>query len=184
MFFSILKNKKPLGKKGQAELSETLLVLLIIVFLIVAGIFVYYMFFYRSLGNIGTEKDDINNLVLLNSFASSPEAKCENEDCIDVAKLFGFKDLAEDNKEYYAGRFGRKKIIIETAYPEIKEELKKVECTSDKFQQADFPNNCGFIIAYDNLDTGTAASISLPVSLFYSSSNEYRIGVLRIQYES
>ena len=181
MSFNILKNKS--NKRGQAELSETLLVLLLIVFLLVSGIFVYYMFFYRSLGNIGSETADINNLVLLHAFASSPEVKCENDDCVDVIKLFSFKDLATENKEYYAGRIGRKRIIIEDVYPELNENSKKEECSPEKFQQADFPNNCGFFVVYDSLGTGNRAGISLPVSLFYSNLNEYRIGILRIQYE-
>jgi uncharacterized protein (UPF0333 family) len=172
-----------LGKKGQADLSETLLVLLVVVFLLVSGIFVYYMFFYRSLDSIGSDKADIDNLVLLHAFASSPEAKCDNEDCVDVIKLFGFKNLATENKEYYIERFGKKKIIIENVYPELNENLKKIECSSEKFQQSDFPNNCGFFVVYDTLGASNKASISLPVSLFYSSLNEYRIGVLRIQYE-
>ncbi len=171
---------KKLGRSGQAELSETLLVLLVVVFLIVAGIFVYYLFFYRSLGGIGSEKTDFENLILLYTLGQSPELKCENEDCIDVVKLFAFKELVKENKGYYAERFGKRRITVESIYPKLNENMQKTECTLEKYQQSAFPNNCGFIIVYDNLQNNKGVlSVSLPVSLNYG--NEYRIGILRVQ---
>jgi len=174
-----LLGKKP-DKKGQAELTETLLVLLVVVFLIIAGIFVYYLFFYRNLGGIGSEKTDFENLILVYILGQSPEIKCEDEDCVDIAKLFAFKELVKENKGYYAERFGKRKIIVESIYPELNENMQKTECTLEKYQQSTFPNNCGFIIAYDNLQNKKGVlSVSLPVSLNYG--NEYRIGILRVQ---
>ncbi len=181
--FTKKKNKgsyQLLGRRGQAELSETLLVLLIVVFLIIAGIFVYYLFFYRSLGSIGSEKTDFENLILLYTLGQSPELKCENEDCVDVVKLFAFKELVKENKGYYVERFGKRRIIIESVYPKLNENMQKTECILEKYQQSSFPNNCGYIIVYDNLQNNKGAlSVSLPVSLNYG--NEYRIGMLRVQ---
>ena len=173
---------RKIGRKGQAEISETLLVLLVVVVLIVAGIFVYYLFFYRSLGGVFGEKIDFENLILLYTFSQMPEVKCENEDCVDVVKLFSFKELIEEKKGYYASRFGKRRIIIENIYPELKEETKKIECDLKKYQQDLFPENCGFMVIFDNLENKEKfSSVSLPVSLYYSGLNEYRIGVLRVQ---
>ena len=178
---SVNGKEKKIGKRGQAEISETLLVLLVVVFLIVAGIFVYYLFFYRSLGGIGGEKTDFENLVLLYTFSQMPEVKCESEDCVDVVKLFSFKELIKENRGYYASRFGKRRVIVENIYPELNENIRKVECTLEKYQQSLFPENCGFIVVYDNLDNSKGiVSVSLPVSLFYGNLNEYRIGVLRV----
>ena len=157
-------------------------ILLVVVFLIIAGIFVYYLFFYRSLGTLGSEKTDVENLILLYTFALSPEVKCENEDCIDVVKLFSFKELTKENKGYYFSRFGKRKIIVENIYPELNEIARKTECNLEMYQQSSFPLNCGYLVVYDNLDkTKGAKSISIPVSLSYANSNEYRIGVLKVQ---
>ena len=174
--------EKRINKKGQAEISETLLVLLIVVFLIIAGVFVYYLFFYRSLGVLGSEKTDIENLILLYTFALSPEVKCENEDCVDVVKLFSFKELITDNKGYYFSRFGKRKIVVENIYPILGEDARKTECDLEKYQQSLFPENCAYLVVYDNLDENKGLiSVSLPVSLYYANLNEYRIGILKVQ---
>lgn len=167
-----------MNRKGQAEMGETLLVLLVIIILIIAGIFVYYGFFARGLGSLGQERTDIENLILLHIFASLPETKCENEDCIDIVKVFAFKDLIKENKAYYLRKFKDKKILIEFIYPESTN--KNIECT--RFQ-TDVPNNCGYIIVYDNIKTKPEYSVSLPVSLYFSNINEYKIGLLKIQGE-
>ena len=179
-FFKEKPWKRNLNKKGQAEISETLLVLLVVVFLIIAGIFVYYLFFYRSLGGIGNEKDDVDNLILLYTLAQSPEMKCENEDCVDVVKLFSFKELIKEKKGYYFSRYGKRRIIVENIYPALDENSRKTECTLEKYQQSLFPNNCGYLVVYDNLNNNKVfLSISLPVSLYYG--DDYRIGLLKVQ---
>ena len=170
-----------IDKKGQAELMETLLILLVIVLLIVSGIFVYYKFFLNSLGNLGTEKEDTQNLILLYVFSSMPEVKCENDDCVDAVKLIAFKDLINENKAYYFSKFGYKKIIVEDVYPESKNSSKTVECTIDKYQQSVFPENCGFFVVYDNLNAKESYGVSLPVSLYFANLNEYKIGRIIIK---
>ncbi len=169
-------------KKGQVEIGETLLVLLIIIFLIVGGIFAYYKFFARGLDSLGNQITDTDNLILLHSFGYLPETKCENDDCLDVIKLFALKEIMKENKAYYLNKFKTKKIIIQFIYPEVKNEAKNTECTLDKLQQVSFPENCGFIIVYDALDKKEATySVSLPVSLYFANLNEFRIGLLKIQ---
>ena len=168
-----------LDKKGQAEIGETLLVLLVIIFLIVIGVFVYYGFFSRSLGSLGQERTDIENLILLHIFASLPETKCENDDCIDIVKIFGFKELIKENKEYYFKKFKDKKILLEFIYPESSN--KNIECNKESFQQTSFPKNCGFIVVYNNLKIEPEYSTSLPVSLYFSNTNEFKIGLLKVQ---
>ena len=171
-----------MNKKGQIEIGETLLVLLIIIFLIVMGLFVYYSYFSRSLSSLGSERTDVENLILLHVFESLPETKCENDDCVDVVKLFALKELIKDNRAYYASKFKNKKIIVEFVYPELRSEVKTVECNLDKFQQALFPENCGYVIVYDNLgDKKAVYGVSLPVSLYFANLNEFRIGLLKIQ---
>ena len=170
-----------MNKSGQVEISETLLVLLIIIFLIVGGIFVYYGFFARSLGSLGQERTDTQNLISLHVFQSLPETKCENDDCVDVVKLFGLKELIRENRGYYTNKFNNKRVTIEFTYPELQSQVKKTECTLDKFQQNSFPENCGYILVFDNLKLDNGYVVSLPVSLYFANLNEFRIGLLKIQ---
>ena len=177
-----IEMKMKLGKKGQVEMTESLLVLLIIVFLIIIGFFVYYSFFYKSLGSLGREKSDVENLILLHNFASLPEIKCENEDCVDVLKLLSFKELADENKGYYIGIFNDRNVIVENIYPEIKDEVEDVECTLSKYQQSNFPENCGYFSIYGEIkDKEQSYSISLPVSLYFANLNQYRLGLVKIR---
>src|SRR3989344_6275916 len=174
-----LIRKKKINKRGQIEIGETLLVLLIIIFLIVGGIFAYYGFFARSLGSLNSQKTDTGNLILLHVFESLPETKCENDDCVDVIKLFALKELIKENRAYYGGKFKNEKITIEFTYPELQSSIKKIECTLDKFQQNSFPENCGYITIYDNLQK-EGFIVSIPVSLYFANLNEFRIGLLKI----
>lgn len=172
---------KFLNKKGQAEMSETLLVLLVIVVIIVSGIFVYYSFFYRGLGILSNEITDTQNLILLHIFSSLPETKCENDDCVDMIKIFAFKELIKENKAYYFNKFRNKRISLEFIYPEINQQNQKTECSLEKLQQANFPDNCGYITIYDGLGSNKGYIVSLPVSLYFANINEYRIGLLKIE---
>ena len=176
------EKKEAFGKKGQAEMTETLLVLLVIVFLIIIGMFFYYSFFYRSLGFLSREKIDTENLILLHTFSSLPEARCEDEDCVDFVKLIAFKEIAKEKKAYYLSKFGSRRIVVEQVYPRLINLSKSIECSKDKFQQANFPDNCGYVVVYDNLNGKKIEySISLPVSLYFSSISEYRVGLVRIE---
>lgn len=140
----------------------------------------YYTYFSNNLGSFEKERNDINDLILLHNFASLPETKCNNDDCIDVLKLIALKDLIEENKGAYISKFKNRRIIVENVYP-INQE-KSIECIKEKIQQSSFPNNCGYFIVYDNLNNDKQSYIvSLPVSLYFSNTNEFRIGVLKLQ---
>ena len=170
-----------MDKRGQVEITETLIVLLVIVIIIILGIGVYYGFFYRSLGGLEQEKTDIENLILLNNFASLPEVKCSKEDCADVVKLLSFKELIKENKAYYFQRFSERVIIVENVYPILNLGANEKECTLSEFQQVNFPDNCGFIVVYEGFELNDARySVSLPVSLYFSKLNQYRIGLLKV----
>ncbi|MBI2672057.1 hypothetical protein HYX16_03935 [Candidatus Woesearchaeota archaeon] len=174
-------DKDYLGKKGQVEITETLVVLLVIVIIIILGIGAYYGFFYRSLGSLEQEKTDVENLILLNNFASLPEVKCSKENCVDIVKLFSFKELIKENKAYYFQRFNDKVIVVESVYPMLNLGINEKECTLSEFQQVNFPENCGFVVVYNGFNLKDAKySVSLPVSLYFSKLNQYRIGLLKV----
>ena len=171
-----------MNKKGQVEITETLLVLLVIVILIGIGLFFYYSFFYQSLSGLSKDKIDSENIILLHTFTSLSEVKCDNEDCVDFVKVMAFKELIKENKDYYFSKFKKRKITIEQIYPAISNSSKVIECTKKEYQQKSFPENCRYIAVYDSLIGKKAAySSSLPVSLYFPNTEEYRIGLLRIE---
>jgi len=168
------------SSKAQMEMTETIAVLLIFFVLLALGSFFFYRYYIDHIRAVSEETLITSSSVLLASITSLPEIKCANKDCVDTVKLFAFKELIEENKDYYFTSLGYKNIIVEQIYPVINS---KEECTITKFNNVDYPNNCKYWKLYNKRPSTFKANpkISTPISLYFPDSNEYRIGRLIIE---
>lgn len=166
--------------KGELETQETILVLFIVSIILILLIFVYYRYTISSIQATGSELSEQEALVQLSFIKKYPELSCANENCIDMLKAVSFKQIYQQNKDYYLRTFGKKRILIEQIYPEPKT---KDECTAIKFNQFDYPNNCKFWVIYEEIppEYKSKQITSIPVSIFFPESNEFRLGRLNIE---
>jgi len=166
---------KPVLKKGQIGIMETIMVLVPIVILIIIGIFVYFKFFYETIEETGEKLEVQKFSVLLSSFSSLPEVRYSGDligrDFVDVVKLYVVKEAIEENKEYYIDLFGFRRIYIEQVYPAV-----DGVCEREDFRVG---SECGKWEIYDNNPKGNRI-VSMPVSLYFSETDEYKIGRLVI----
>lgn len=166
--------------KGSVELNETILVLFIISIILVLIIFVYYKYTISSIESSSSSLSEQEALVQLSFLTKYPELRCENDNCIDMLKAISFKQVYQQNKDYYLRTFGKKRITIEQIYPKPKSED---ECTPQKFNQVDYPNNCKFLVIYEEIPSTYTSkqATSIPISIFYPELKEYRLGRLNIE---
>ena len=166
--------------KGQVQMNETMLVLFIIVLIIIVGMIVYYRFSIERLKGISEELSEQEASVLLASISRLKEIGCSNEECIDTSKLIPFYRISSENREFYRGILGYKRIIVEQLYPVISS---NEECTASKYNQVDYPNNCGYWVVYDEkpIKINKAIKISTPISLYFPEDDKYGIGRLEIE---
>lgn len=167
--------------KGQVELSETIIVLFIAVIIIVFGMIFYFQYYIKHIGNVGEKFTEERYNVLLASVSSMPELKCSflgnEEQCIDVLKVLGFKEISND----YFNVLGYSNITIEQLYPEVNSNN---ECTAIRYQEAIYPNNCGYWRVYSKRPGIVKETIRIdtPISLYFPDLKEYRIGRLAIEF--
>ena len=166
--------------KGQIEMHETILVLFIISIILALLIFVYYRYTIANLQTTGEELSEQEALVQLAFITNYPELRCANDNCVDMLKAVSFKQVSQSNKDYYLRTFGKKRISIEQVYPEPKT---KDECTSLKFNQFDYPNNCKYWIIYEEAPQSYSSKqkTSIPISLYFPELDQYRLGTLNIE---
>ena len=166
--------------KGQIEINETILVTFIISIILVLLIFVYYKYTISSIESSGSKLSEQEALVQLSFITKYPELSCKNANCIDMLKAVSFKQVYNQNKDYYLRTFGKKRITVEQIYPQPKTED---ECNSQKFNQIDYPNNCKFWVIYEEIPpTYTSKQkTSIPTSIFFPESDEFRLGRLNIE---
>lgn len=169
-----------MAKKGAIEMNETILVLFIISIILFLIIFVYYRYTILDIEATGSELSEQEALVQLSFLTKYPELSCENDNCIDMLKAVSFKQVYQKNKDYYLRTFGKKRITIEQIYPKP---LSEDECTPQKFNQVDYPNNCKFLVIYEEIpSTYTSKQVtSIPTSIFYPEIEEFRLGRLNIE---
>ena len=160
------------SKKGQIDLLETIMVLVVIVVMLVIGIYFYYRVNIASIEETekGFTEDDVK--ILLSSVPNMPEIKCSSNlverECIDMGKLLSFRQIISNNLGWYKEYFGKVNLIIEQVYPEQEE-----ECSA-----GNYPNCKTF-----NLFSNARGKIvnSIVVSLYDPKTKTHRIGRLRIE---
>jgi hypothetical protein len=100
-------------RRGQIEFGESLMVVIILVFILIMGIVFYFNVTKRSLGQEQAYREDIEAVKLAKAALALPEVRCGSfsgsETCIDELKLRALADVIShdtDAKEYYGTLFG------------------------------------------------------------------------------
>jgi hypothetical protein len=177
-----MKNKKNFGKKGQIHISETILVVFVMVILIIIGVVTYFKFSLEKSKTLEYELSERQATIMLAKIMNLDELACSDEDCIDTAKILPFKRALGGNFERYKKIFGRKKIVLNVLYPEPGTEA-GVECDITKYIQVEYPNNCGIWEIYDyNPENELGAKISSIISLYFPEIDKYYVGRLEIEH--
>jgi hypothetical protein len=111
-------------KRGQIEFGESLMVVIVLVFLLIIGIVFYFNATKGSLQAEQTYREDIESVKLAKAADSLPEIQCGTYDasgpCIDKLKLVALSKMlnASDNEfddpawEYYGRLFGYATITV------------------------------------------------------------------------
>jgi hypothetical protein len=163
-------------KKGELEMQETIMVVLIFVILMIGGMIFYYKFEMSSIEQDYQDNLQIKFQALRDVFPNVAELKCSvrgaSEDCIDVYKVLVFNGMFNVDKDRYIKRYGFMNITLSEVYPEENSK----ECKIGDFK------DCGFWQVYEHLpaDTNQRRVLETPVSLYDPSEESYSVGVLRI----
>ncbi len=168
-----------MSSKGQFEINETILVIIVFIVLLLFGLIAYNRYSTYSIKNeiLVFERNRFESL--LNTIPNMPEVRCsiqnKESNCVDTLRLFGFSKESEK----YFDRFGYRRVMIKVEYPELKNET----CSIERFQLTDYPN-CNKWIVYDKRPKKyeNMEKLSVPVSLYYPIENRYRIGVLMLEW--
>jgi len=111
-------------KKSQMQMMETIGVLFIFFILVAFGFKFYGIVMQKNYDKMMYEQFQLNTIQVAQSVAFMPELKCsedivkEREDCIDLLKLLGAKDIINDNKVDYYDSLGYAKVTVDQIYPE------------------------------------------------------------------
>ncbi|MEK6952762.1 MAG: hypothetical protein AABX29_07140 [Nanoarchaeota archaeon] len=185
-----------MNKKAQVQFMEMIFVLLILIIIILIGLVFYYSFLHKGIKEKKERFTEIDAIILTDSVSSMAELTHETG-VINSVKLFSLakKIKSTDYKEYYANFFGNdKKVTLEIIYPPVNNEKQietlKLDCTSGTDIDAKFhnkytnpTNECQKFTIYDPgivRTTGTEIRTN-PVSVYYPLTNEYRIGILKVE---
>ena len=166
--------------KGQLEINETILVLIVLSILAIAGVVIFHRYMLSGIEATSLEykRQSFNNL--LNYVPNMPELKCSSqniqEECIDLLKMISFSN----HQASYISKFGYKTITIKLVYPEKKEKL----CQQEDIQSSSFPD-CNKIIIYERkLDNFKASEkIASPVAVYNPLDNSYLLALMEVEWQ-
>jgi hypothetical protein len=179
MSFNILNGKR----KGQIHISETILVLFILILIILSGIVIYFRFSIERVKNAPYELSERESTILLSKIMNLDEVSCSEKDCLDAGKFLPFNRAMNKEFNRFNRIFGRKKVTVYRIFPEVSEELKNVECDVSKYIQVDYPENCGKWTLYDhNPENEVGGKISTVASLFFPEFNDYMVGRVEVEH--
>lgn len=172
-------------KRGQFEISETVMVLFIVVIIIALGSFVFFKFVVEDVKKEGETLGERESSVLAASLLALAEIRCNNEDCLDASKFLGFKKVVEGNMDFYGRAFGNKRIFVEEIFPEVAGVSGERECSWVLYNQVEYPENCGYWVLYERRpgqgQVKGSARVSSVVSLYFPEIEEYRIGRITVE---
>ncbi len=162
---------------------ETFMVLIVIVIILGLGM---YFFFKGSMESTVDKASEVcmqSSVEILSSLVSIPELQCsfqgvETTGCIDVVKMQAFIDSKLASKRFAVGNC-KKTIVVEQFYPVPSGS----EGCSAKHIQANTYDECQNWTLYKpvGLKSKVGRIVSVPVSLYYPSLLEYRIGKVRMK---
>lgn len=171
------------GRRSQVHVSETILVLFVVIVILMLGLVVYFKFSTEKNKNLAEELSEEQATIMLAKAVGLEELGCEGAGCVDTAKFLPFKRVLGEDFDKYKRLFGRKKITISEIYPVPHDSVIGVECDVVKYIQVEYPGNCGKWTIYDyNPENELGAKVSTVVSLYYPEFEEYRIGRLEIEH--
>tara|TARA_Y100000310_G_scaffold340265_1_gene435406 strand:- start:3108 stop:3656 length:549 start_codon:yes stop_codon:yes gene_type:complete len=170
-------------KKGQVHISETMLVLFIIVVLMIMGMIMYYKFSIEGYRSKAEELSEREATIMLAKAMNLDEIACTNLDCLDTSKFLPFEKAVEKDFERFRLIFGRKKITVERIYPVPDVGAAGVECNVVKYIWVGYPQNCAkWTLYWYNPENEPGRKISSVVSLYFPEIDEYMIGRLEIEH--
>lgn len=173
-------------KKGQSELMETFIVLLVLFVIIGLGIYFFFKF------SIAGTKEEAQELCILDaakmvaSASSLPELRCSfgghesTRICVDLLKAIATKKV---NSTSFKSITCPRDVTLEIIYPEPNP--RAGECTERSVSEPDFPRNCANITIY-KVPTGLLKGKTGPiynsafVSIYVPTSDRYIVGRLKI----
>jgi len=161
-------------RRGQVQMNETTIVLIIFSLILIMGIFLFYQYNMKSIeaNKVRYERDKVYTLlsILPNSAFLQKSSFLDEEFAVDTSKLIGLKldELVPD--------LGYKRIVIKQVYPnEI-----SGECIFGKYPK------CDTYVLYDNEPRKKMSSvvISAPVPLYFPLTDSYKAGKIDITWWS
>ncbi|MBT6044715.1 hypothetical protein HOG54_01565 [Candidatus Woesearchaeota archaeon] len=171
------------NRRSQVHVSETILVLFVVIVILMMGVVVYFKFSVEKNKDLAEELSEEQATIMLAKAVGLQELSCDGTGCIDTAKFLPFKRVLGEDFDMYRRIFGRKKITITEIYPVPHDSAIDVECDVIKYIQMEYPENCGKWTIYDyNPENELGAKISTIVSLYYPEFDEYRVGRLEIEH--
>lgn len=162
-----------MNKKGELEIQETMIVVLIFVVLIIGGMVFYYKYEMANIQEGYMENTNLRFNALRSTFSDISEIKCsvhgQSEDCVDVYKVMIFNSLSKN----YLERYGFMEISIREIYPNQNEEV----CSLSQKE------GCGVWFVYSHIPEkyDGLKVLKTPVSLYFPSEDDYGIGELVIK---
>ena len=168
-----------MSSKGQLEINETILVLIVISILAIAGLVFFHRYQTASISSIILDNGRLELYELLNQLPNMPELQCSTQglqdECLDLYKMISFSKIQSS----YFSLLGYKTITIKLIYPELPDKA----CSDSSFQLATFPN-CNSILIYDRKPVNIKATeiVSSPVAVFNPLNNEYLLGIMEIKW--
>ena len=161
-------------RKGQLQIQETMLVLIVFAVIFMIAFIFYYRFTTESIKNENIRFNDERFSLLTNNLPNMAEFKCtsnkQEEECLDALKLIAFKEVFSE----YRQEFGASKLTIKVIYPE----------TNEKICEKGNLNDCGIFNLYEvnTNNVKNVKKVSTPISIFYPNEKLYKIGVLEVEW--
>jgi len=153
-------------KKAEIQMQETILVTFVVTIIIVLGLFFFYKINQNSLDKEVLEYEQLQVYALLSTLQNHAQVQYSylgnSENSIDTAKLLNTK----------LNDLGEKEITIKQIYPRT---------DNKKCSPGNYPN-CNSYLIYSKHTKENVNIISTPVSLYFPSTNEYKLGLLEIKW--
>lgn len=168
-----------MNKKGQMEVQETILVVVVFLIILIFGLVLFSKFTEQGILNEYLKNEKIRFEAMITTFPLMPELRCsflsQEASCIDSYKLLGFKIMSKGAyKDYYRPILGNLNITVYNVYPERNSEVCELATIND----------CGVWDLYENKPKKYKAKyvVRSPVSLYYPDKDAYGIGELVIEW--
>ena len=138
-------------KRAQVKMMETILVLLVFVFLLGIIMIFYARFQITELNKAAEELKEQRAILLINKVLSMPELRCSVSfggaseiNCIDTYKLLAFAQIKEKFENEFTGLSNAR---ITKYYPE---QENNEDCSLVVSDLANYPKNCNFWDLYSS----------------------------------